>query len=202
MSRPLRVAVADDEEFMLNYYRETLPELGHTVVAAAATGRGLIDACRAAKPDLVIADIRMPGMDGIDAVAALGPDVSCPVILVSAYHDDETIRRAEVDHVMAFLVKPIKKQDLPPAIALALRRYEQFEALRKESADLKQALADRKVIERAKGVLMKKARLDEQEAFRRLQKLARDKNLKLVAAAQIILTADEALQPAGGPPAQ
>ena len=195
MTRPLRIAVADDEQFMLNYYRETLPELGHQVVAGAATGRELIDRCRETKPDLIIADIKMPDLDGIDAVTAIGPEVGCPVILVSAYHDDDTVGRADVDHVMAYLVKPIKKQDLPPAIAVALRRFEQFEAMRKESADLKQALADRKVIERAKGVLMKKAHLDEHEAFRRLQKLARDKNLKLVMAAQIILTADEALQP-------
>jgi len=198
MSRALRIAVADDEAFMLNYYQETLPALGHQVVAAARNGRELIDRCREVRPDLVIADVKMPDMDGIQAVEAIGPELGLPAILVSAYHDEEVIRRAEVDHVMAFLVKPIKRQDLPPAIALALRRFEQFEALRKESADLKQALADRKVIERAKGVLMKKGHLDEQEAFRRLQKTARDRNLKLVAAAQIILIADEAMQAAVG----
>lgn len=194
MNRPLRIAVADDEPLMLNYYRETLPALGHEVVAAAATGRELVEECRATRPDLIIADIKMPDMDGIDAAKEIAPEVSAPVILVSAHNDDDNIRRAEADHIMAFLVKPIKKADLPPAIALALRRYEQFETLRKEAADLKQALADRKVIERAKGIIMKKGRVDEQEAFRRLQKLARDKNLKLVAAAQIIIIAEEAMQ--------
>ncbi len=195
MSRSLRIVVADDEEFMLNYYREILPSLGHEVVAAATTGRELIELCRRHRPDLVITDIRMPDMDGIEAASAVGPEVQAPVILVSAYYDEELVRRAESDHVMAFLVKPIKKPDLLPAIALALWRFEQFQALRKEAADLKQALADRKVIERAKGVLMKKGKMDEQEAFRRLQKLARDRNLKLVAAAQAILLAEEALQP-------
>jgi response regulator NasT len=105
------------------------------------------------------------------------------------------IQRAEADHVMAFLVKPIKQADLEPAIAIAMRRFEQFQALQKETADLRQALEDRKVIEKAKGVLMKKAGLDENEAFRRLQRLASDRNRKLVDVAQMILTAEEAFQP-------
>jgi response regulator NasT len=95
---------------------------------------------------------------------------------------------------MAYLVKPIKQGDLAPSIAVAVRRFEQFKTLRKETADLRQALADRKVIEKAKGILMKKGRLDESEAFRRLQKLASDKNHKLVEIASIIITAEEAFQ--------
>ena len=98
---------------------------------------------------------------------------------------------------MAYLVKPIKQADLEPAIGIAMRRFEQFQALRKETADLKQALEDRKVIEKAKGILMKKAGLDEHDAFRRLQKLASDKNRKLIEIAQMILTAEEALEPPG-----
>ena len=105
------------------------------------------------------------------------------------------IERAEADHILGYLVKPIKQADLEPVIALAMRRFEQFQALRQEAADLRQALEDRKIIERAKGILMKKASLDEQEAFRRLQKLASDKNRKLVEIARMILTAEEAFQP-------
>jgi response regulator NasT len=103
------------------------------------------------------------------------------------------IARAEADHIMAYLVKPIKQADLEPAIGLAMRRFEQFESLRREATDLRQALADRKIIERAKGILMKRAGLDEQNAFRRLQKLASEKNRKLVDIASMIVTADEAL---------
>jgi response regulator NasT len=95
---------------------------------------------------------------------------------------------------MGYLVKPIKQADLQPVIGLAMRRFEQFQALRQEAADLRQALEDRKVIERAKGLLMKKAGLDEQDAFRRLQKRASEKNLKLVELARMIVTADEAFQ--------
>ena len=116
-----------------------------------------------------------------------------PVILVSAHHEPELIARAEADHVLGYLVKPIKQADLAPAIGLAMRRFEQFEELRKEAADLRQALEDRKIIERAKGVLMKRAKLDEQAAFQRLQKLASEKSRKLVEIAQMILVAEEAV---------
>jgi two-component system, response regulator PdtaR len=192
VNRTLRIAVADDEPDMQDYFRTILPLLGHEVVAVASTGQELVDLCRAKHPDLVITDIKMPDMDGIDAAARIYKDSAVPVILVSAHHDPETVRRAGADYVMAYLVKPIKQADLEPAIAIALRRFEQFQALRKEAADLKQALEDRKAIEKAKGILMKKAGLDENEAFRRLQKLASEKNKKLIEIAGSILTAEEA----------
>src|SRR5258708_11256346 len=103
----------------------------------------------------------MPDMDGLEAAVALYDDTAIPVILVSAYHDAELIARAEADHILAYLVKPIKTADLEPAIGLAMRRFAQFQALRQETTDLRQALADRKIIERAKGTLMKRAGLDE-----------------------------------------
>jgi response regulator NasT len=192
MNRALRIAVADDELDMRDYFQQILPLLGHEVVAVARDGRELVEQCRRVRPDLVITDIKMPDMDGIDAAAQIYRNGPVPVILVSAFHDPEFIRRAEADHILAYLVKPIKQSDLEPAIAIAMRRFEQFQALRKEAADLKQALEDRKVIEKAKGILMKKANLGENEAFRRLQKLASEKNRKLVEIAQMILTAEEA----------
>jgi response regulator NasT len=197
MNRSLRIAVADDEQDMREYFQQILPLLGHEVAAVAANGRELVDLCLSTHPDLVITDIKMPDMDGIDAAASIYRKVAIPVILVSAYHDAEFIRRAEANHIMAYLIKPIKQADLEPAISIAMRRFEQFQALRKETADLKQALEDRKVIEKAKGILMKKASLDEHDAFRRLQKLASDKNRKLIDIAQMILTAEEALEPPG-----
>jgi AmiR/NasT family two-component response regulator len=197
MTRALKIVVADDELDMRDYLQQILPLLGHQVLGVAHTGRELVDLCVATHPDLVITDIKMPDMDGIDAAAEIYRHVAIPVILVSAYHDPEFIRRAEADHIMAYLVKPIKQADLEPAIGIAMRRFEQFQALHKETADLKQALVDRKVIEKAKGILMKKAGLDEHDAFRRLQKLASDKNRKLIDIAQMILTAEEALEPPG-----
>jgi two-component system, response regulator PdtaR len=197
MTRSLKVVVADDERDMRDYFQQILPLLGHQVVGVAETGKELVALCAKTHPDLVITDIKMPDMDGIDASMQICRNAPIPVILVSAYHDPEFIRRAEADHILAYLVKPIKQADLEPAIGIAMRRFEQFQALRKETTDLKQALEDRKVIEKAKGILMKKTGLDEHDAFRRLQKLASDKNRKLIEIAQIILTAEEALDITG-----
>jgi len=195
MNHPLRIVVADDEPDMRDWFRTILPLLGHQVVDAAEDGAELVAKCREHKPDLVITDVKMPDMDGIDAAVQIYREGPIPVILVSAYHDPKLIERAEADHIMAFLVKPIKQADLEPAIAIAIRRFEQFQALSKETASLRQALEDRKIIERAKGVLMKKTGLEENEAFRRLQRLASDRNRKLVEVAQMLLTAEEAFQP-------
>lgn len=196
MNTSLRIVVADDEPDMRDYFRKCLSRLGHQVVAIAENGRELVEHCRALQPDLVITDIKMPDVDGIDAATQIYRVRPVPVILVSAYHEPELIARAEADHILGYLVKPIKQADLVPAIALAMRRFEQFEASRQEAADLRQALQDRKIIERAKGILMKRIGVDEQDAFRRLQKLASEKSRKLIDIAQMILVAEEATEPA------
>jgi AmiR/NasT family two-component response regulator len=193
MNRSLRIVVADDEPDMREYFQKCLTRLGHKVVGVAQDGRQLVEQCRSNNPDLAITDIKMPDMDGIDAAVQIYRDRPIPVILVSAYHDPGLLERAESDHILGYLVKPIKQTDLQPAIGLAVRRFEQFQTLRQEAADLRQAMEDRKIIERAKGILMKKVSLDEQDAFRRLQKLASEKNRKLVDIAQMILVAEEAL---------
>lgn len=193
MTKHLRIAVADDELDMREYLQRFLPRLGHEVVAAVENGRQLVEACHELAPDLVITDIKMPELDGIEAAASIFRDRPTPVILVSAFHDPELIERAEQDHVMAYLVKPIKLADLETAIAISMRRYEQFQSLRREATDLRQALEDRKIIERAKGVLMKKLKLDEHDAFRRLQKISNERNLKLVDVANTLLLSEQIL---------
>lgn len=195
MSRSLRVAVADDEPDMLLYLRTTLPLLGHEVVASAGTGEELVAQCRASHPDLVITDIKMPGLDGIAAAASIFREQPTPVILVSAYHEPELIERAGAEGVFGYLVKPIKESDLPPAIAVAMGRFEQFQALQHEAANLRQSLEDRKLVERAKGILMRQAGVGEADAYRRLQKLATDRRCKLTEAARWVLTIEEATRP-------
>ncbi len=192
MRPSLRIAVADDELDMREYFQKLLPRLGHQVVGAAKDGKALIELCHQTRPDLVITDIKMPDMDGIDAAVQIYNEQPVPVILVSAFHDPALIARAEADHILGYLVKPVKPVDLELTIALAVRRFEQFQELRQEAADLRQALEDRKIIERAKGILMKRGPMDEQEAFRRLQKLASEKSRKLVEIARMILVAEEA----------
>src|SRR5260370_26518516 len=131
MNHSLRSVVADDEPDMRDYFRKILPHLGHRIVAVAEDGRELVQLCKEQHPDLVITDIKMPDMDGIDAAKEIYRNLAVPVILVSAYHDAELIARAEADHIMGYLVKPIKQADLEPVIALALRPFDQFPEFRK-----------------------------------------------------------------------
>jgi AmiR/NasT family two-component response regulator len=191
MNPSLRIVVADDEPDMREYFQKLLPRLGHQVVGTAENGRELIELCRAQQPDLVITDIKMPDMDGIEASILVNRDKQIPVILISAHHDAELLTRAGVDHIMGYLVKPVKEEDLKAAIAMARVRFQHFVAAVKEAADLKQALEDRKVIERAKGSVMKRVRVEEEEAFRRLRKLASDQNRKLVEVSRRIVEAEE-----------
>ncbi len=193
----LRIVVADDESEMRDFFEKVLPRFGHKVVAVAENGTQLVEHCRQLQPDLVISDIKMSELDGIEACTSICNERPVPVILVSAYHDPALIARAENDHVLAYLVKPIGIADLQPAISIATRRFAEFQKLRKECDDLKQALNDRKVIERAKGMLMRLAHLDEKEAFQRLQDYASERSQKLVEAANCLLSVEKALSPSG-----
>lgn len=183
----LNIVVADDQPVMREYFERILPLLGHRVVAAVATGRELIEAAREFRPHLIVTDVKMPDMDGIAAAVELYRDYPVPIILVSAYPEPELIARPEADHIMAYLIKPIKQAELELSITLAMRRFNQFQQLQQEANDLRQALNDRKIIERAKGLLMKRDRLDEVEAFRRLKRMASDRNWKLVEMANAVL---------------
>lgn len=195
MTQSLRIAVADDEADMRDFFERMLPRCGHQVISVAETGRQLVEHCRELAPDLVITDIKMPDLDGIEAADQIARERPVPVILVSAYHDPALIERAEADHVLAYLVKPISFADLKPAIAVATRRFAELQTLRQQCTDLKQALSDRKLIEQAKGVLMKIAGVDEKDAFRRLQTLASEKNKRLVEAAQEVIAFEKAFSP-------
>jgi len=193
MKRPLRIAVADDEKLMLDYYQDLLPRLGHQVIPADS-GRKLAEVCRDGRPDLVVTDIRLGDADGLDVTAEINREHEVPVIVVSAHHDDELQGRALRDHVMAYLVKPVKQQDLAAAIGMAMTRFQSWQALRKEAADLRQSLEDRKLVERAKGVVTRRVGVPEAEAFRRLRKFASDHNRKLADVAREVLGAEEVFE--------
>lgn len=192
MTASLRVALADDEPLIRRWLEETFRDMGHEVVASAANGRELLEACLRTRPDLVVSDIRMPVLDGIEAALAIARDVPAPMILVSAYHDEDLIERAAASQVMGYLVKPIERADLEAAVAIARRRYQQLSDAQRTVAELSRTLEERKLIERAKGVLMKQAGLDEEQAHRRMQRMASDTNRKLVEVARLILAAQEA----------
>jgi len=188
----LRILVADDERDMRDYFCKFLPRLGYEVVAAVEDGQALIEQCRSLKPDLIITDIEMPIKDGLTASEEICAATPIPIILVTAYNDAEYIRRARQESIFAYMIKPIKMVDLEPAIALAMERFKQFQTLQNETETLRQALADRKLVEQAKGILMKRANLTEAEAFTRLQKISNERNQKMVVISQSIIEAEEA----------
>ncbi len=196
----LRIAVADDERDTRQFLEEVLTHLGHKVVVNAETGRQLIERCRTTSPDLIITDIRMPDMDGLEAAAVVTRERPLPIIALSAHSEKELIDRASAGPVMTYLIKPIKPTDLQAAIAMAAARFEQFRKVSQEAASLRQALEDRKVIERAKEIVARRLRLEEAMAFRRLQKLASVRNHKLAEVAQRILEADRVFQELEGVP--
>lgn len=190
MTRSLQIMVADDERDTREYLRELLARQGHQVVTAT-TGKQLVELCRAAAPDLIVTDVRMPDMDGIEAAEIVNRQQEIPVVLVTGHHGPELLDRASGTHVMAYLVKPVQDQQVDAAITVAMHRFEQYQSVRQEAASLRQALEDRKLIERAKGIIMRRLGLEEEESFRRLRKLSSDQNRKVVDVAQQVLKADE-----------
>lgn len=137
MTQKLRIVIADDEPDMREFLSRMLPRCGHEVVAIAENGAQLVELCRQQLPDLVITDIKMPVLDGIEASSQINGERPVPVILLSAYHDPALIERAEHDHVSGYLVKPISAADLPPMIAVAMTRFTELQSLRRENAELR-----------------------------------------------------------------
>lgn len=190
----LRIAIAEDEEELLVDLEETLVEFGHEVVVKARSGRELVEHCLKTQPDLVLTDIKMPDLDGLEAAAQICKERAVPFIIVSAYNDPEFVERALKEQVLAYLVKPLSNQSLKASIELAMQRFKEFEALQQQAIDLQQALEDRKTVERAKGILMTRTKLTEQEAFRRLQLLSSQKNQKMIDIARTIVEAEDAFK--------
>jgi response regulator NasT len=200
---PLRILVAEDDPDTRALLSDHLARRGHAV-SAVADGPQLVEAARRDRPDLVITDIKMPGLDGLQAAAEVNREYDVPVILVTGHHEADRLGRAAAPHVVAYLLKPVRPDELDAAITLGLDRFRQYLRMRQQAEDLQQALRDRKVIERAKGALMHRLRLDEDEGFRRLRRLAADDNTKLVEAARKVLEAEEVFRELerGAPPSR
>jgi len=165
----LRIVIADDEPIIRLDLRKTLENMGHQVVAEAGDGAKAVEFARELKPDIVILDIKMPEMDGIDAAKIVTTEGIAPILLLTAYSQKDLVDRAKDAGVFAYLVKPFKEADLLPAMEIAISRYEEFVELENEVSDLENKLDTRKSVDRAKGILMDQYGLKEQEAFRRIQ---------------------------------
>jgi AmiR/NasT family two-component response regulator len=187
-----RVIVADDESIVRMDLREMLESLGYLVVGEAGDGESAVHLSRELKPSIVIMDIKMPGMDGIEAGRILTEERIAPVLLLTAYSQQDLVERAKDAGVMAYIVKPFHEADLAPAIEVALRRWSEFRALEREVEDLKEALETRKLVDRAKGILMDTQGLSEADAFRRIQKTSMDQRKPMKDVAEAIVLAHEA----------
>lgn len=188
---PARVVIADDDPIIRMDLREMLTDLNYDVVGEAADGRNLVGLARDLKPELVIMDIRMPEMDGIEAARILTGESIAPVLLLTAYSEPDLVQRAMQAGVVGYLVKPFREAQLGPAIEVTLGRFREFQQVRKELGDLKEALEARKVIDRAKGFLMDRFGLSESDAFRRIQKRSMDTRKTMREVADAILLASE-----------
>ena len=187
MNAPKRVLIAEDEALIRLDLAEMLTEEGFEVVGQAVDGEQAVVMAIDLRPDLVILDVKMPKKDGIEAAGEIVADQIAPVVILTAFSQRDLIERARDAGAMAYLVKPFSKADLLPAIELAVARYAETAALRLEVADISQRLEARKIIDRAKGLLMTHQKMTEPEAFRWIQRTAMDRRTSMQAVAGAVL---------------
>ncbi len=186
-NRPARVIIADDESIIRMDLREMLAHLDYEVVGEAADGRTALDLTEQLRPDLVILDIKMPEIDGIEAAERISERKLAPVVLLTAYSERHLVERAKIAGVSGYLVKPFRESELPPVIELALARFNDVQQLTQEVEQLKEALETRKLIERAKGILMEVHGLKEADAFSRMRRTSMDNRKSMREVAEAIL---------------
>jgi two-component system, response regulator PdtaR len=192
----MRVLIAEDDPLIALGLAERLRALGHEAIGPAADGEQAVELARESPPDLYLFDVEMPYLDGIQAAEQLAAEgLRRPVVVVTGVEDESLIERAIASGVSAYLTKPIDTRELQAAIALAAARHAEFEQLEAEVDRAQQALEDRKLVERAKGLLMSALDVSEQDAFRRLQMTARERNLRLVEVAARIVEQQSLLAP-------
>ena len=166
----MRILVAEDETIIRLDLRGLLERAGYEVVAEARDGEEAVELARVHEPDLAVMDVKMPRLDGIEAARRMLEERPIPIVMLTAFDQRELVDRAAEAGVYGYLVKPFREQDVVPAIELAKARYAELVAVRADADSLAQALADRKVIERAKGLLMEREKLSETDAFARLRR--------------------------------
>ena len=184
MIKPLKILIADDEALLRLDLREMLEEAGHTVIGEAENGKVAVHIAELEHPDLVIMDVKMPEMDGLEAKLA-------PVLLLTAYSQQEIVQEATNSGVFAYLVKPIREEELFPAIEIAISRFAAFQRLNAALDKAKDDLETRKILDRAKGILMDQYKFTEKDAFQAMQKLSMDRRLSLKAVAKAVIASAE-----------
>lgn len=191
MMQKLRILLADDEALIRLDLREMLTEAGHEIVGEAANGQETVQLAQELHPDIVIMDVKMPVMDGLTAAQQITEDEIAPVLLLTAYSQQDIVARATEAGVIAYLVKPVREQQLFPAVEVAVSRFRAWQELGRELDELKESLATRKLVDRAKGILMTAHKMTEQEAYRKMQQFSMAKRISLKKLAEEIIAADE-----------
>lgn len=191
MMQKLRILLADDEALIRLDLREMLTEAGHEIVGEAANGQEAVQLAKELHPDIVIMDVKMPVMDGLTAAQQITEAEIAPVLLLTAYSQQDIVARATEAGVIAYLVKPVREQQLFPAIEVAVSRFRAWQELGRELDELKESLATRKLVDRAKGILMTAHKMTEQEAYRKMQQFSMAKRISLKKLAEEIIAADE-----------
>ena len=189
--RRRRVLIADDESIIRLDLGEMLANLGYEVVGEVGDGAAAVELAMRLRPDLVIMDIKMPELDGIAVAEELTREKIAPVVLLTAYSDQPLVERAREAGVVGYVVKPFRPAELLPVIELSVARFDEFRALEREVGDLREALETRKVVERAKGVLMETLGLREADAFHRIRKTSMDTRKSMREVAEAVLLAHE-----------
>ena len=187
MKPSLRVVVAEDEALIRLDLVEMLTEAGYEVVGQAGDGEAAISITEKEKPDLVVMDVKMPKLDGISAAERIANQRIAPVVILTAFSQRDLVERARDAGAMAYLTKPFTIEDLMPAIELAVSRFQEIKQLDAEVTDLQEQLKSRKLIEKAKGILMKNLKISEPEAFKWMQKTAMDKRRSMTDVAQLVM---------------
>lgn len=191
MQKGLKILLADDEALLRLDLREMVADAGYEIVGEAADGAQAVELARRLRPDFIIMDVKMPVMDGLTAAKIIAGEAIAPVLLLTAYSQQDIVEKARDSGVIAYLVKPVREEQLFPAMEIAVSRFQEMQQLNRELDDLRDSLETRKLLDRAKGILMTAHGMTEQQAYRRMQQFSMSKRITLKELAESIIAAAE-----------
>lgn len=183
----MRVLIVDDESLIRMDLRDIIESCGHEVVAEGTNGVEAIELCKKHKPDILLMDVKMPELDGIEAARQIGFHHEAPVVLLTSYSQQDLIDKARESGVYGYLIKPVREEQLVPTLEMALGRYKSDAQLREKMAELEQSLEDRKIIQKGTGILMELYSISEVEAYNRIRTLSMNKQISIIETCNLII---------------